>query len=124
MEERRFIVSLYDIKADFHQLVALVDGTLALFVFNVNELSYQEWADREANPRYRPSDQTGDEVPFPVRESVKRITPVVCLGADGPLLKLLIVIHRKTIDADVALTALPQNFNTAAMERALETHQL
>jgi hypothetical protein len=120
MEEGRFTVSLDDIKADFHQLVALVDGTAARF-FNVHELGYQEWANREAKTCYWPSDQTGDKAPFPVPGSGKRITPVVCPGADGHLLKPLIVIHRKTIDADVALTGLSQNFATAAMERPLET---
>jgi hypothetical protein len=108
MEERRFTVSLDDIEADFHQLVDLVDETPARFVFNGNE----------------PSDQTGDEVPFTVPGSGTRTIPVVCPGADEPLLKPLIVLQRKTINTDVALTGLFQDFNTAAMERPLETHQL
>jgi hypothetical protein len=55
---------------------------------------------------YVPSEHSGDEVPFPVPLSGNKTTLVAYIGADGSVLKPLIVIHRKTIDADIALTEL------------------
>jgi hypothetical protein len=95
MEESRLAVSPDDIEAYFHRLVAIVDGPPAHFVFNVDEMGDQEWADREEKPCYVRSEHTGDEVPFPVPRSGKGITLVACIGVDGSFLKPLIVIHRK-----------------------------
>jgi hypothetical protein len=83
-----------------------VEGTPAHFVFNVDEIGHQEWADREEKTCYVTSENIGDEVPFSVPRSGKRISFVAWIGADGSFLKPLIVIHRKTIDCDVALTGL------------------
>jgi hypothetical protein len=63
-------------------------------------------ADREEKTCYVPSEHTGDEVPFLVPRSGKGIILVACISADRSFLKPLIAIHRKTIDADVALTGL------------------
>jgi hypothetical protein len=65
MEESRLAVSPDDIEAYFHRLVAIPDETPAHFVFNVDEMGYQEWADREEKTCYAPSEYTGAEVPFP-----------------------------------------------------------
>jgi hypothetical protein len=54
MEENRLAVSQDDIEAYFHRLVAIVDGTPVCFVFDVGEMSHQEWADREEKTCYAP----------------------------------------------------------------------
>jgi hypothetical protein len=97
-------VSPDDIEAYCHRLAAIMDGTPADRIVNFDEIGRQELADREAKTCYVPSEHTGDEVPFPVPQSGKRIILVACVGVDGTLLKLLILISRRTIDADIALT--------------------
>jgi hypothetical protein len=106
MEESRLAVSPNDTEACFHRLVAILDGTSAYFVFNVDEMGHQEWADRAEKTCYGPSEHSGDETPFSVPRSGKRIALVSCIGPDGSFLKPLVAIHRKTIDTDIALTGL------------------
>jgi hypothetical protein len=65
-----------------------------------------DFLDHEENTCSAPSEHTGDEVPFPIPRSGKRLTLVACIGIDGSFLKPSIVIHRKIIDADAALTGL------------------
>jgi hypothetical protein len=106
MEKSRLAISPDDIEPYFHRLVAIVDGSPAHFFFSVDGTGHQEWADGEKGTCYELSEHTGNEVPFPVPRSSKRITFVTCTGTGGSFLKLLIVIHRKTIDTDVALARL------------------
>jgi hypothetical protein len=80
-----------------------VDRTPGHFVFDVNEMRHQEWADRKEKTCYVPAEHTDDEVLFPRPRSGKRITLV---GPDGSFLKPLIIIHRKTDNGHVALTGL------------------
>jgi hypothetical protein len=105
-EESRLAVSPDDIEAFSHRLVAIVDGTPAHFVVTVDETGHQSWAHRRGKRYYVPSKHTGDEAPFSVLPSSKRITLVACIGAYGSFLKPLSLFPRETIDADIALTGL------------------
>jgi hypothetical protein len=55
---------------------------------------------------YVPSGRTGDEAPFPVPQSGKRITLVTWIGAYGSFLNPLIVIPRKTTDPEITFAGL------------------
>jgi hypothetical protein len=103
-EEGRLAVSPEDIEAYFHQLVELVDAIPVHFVFNIDELGHQPWADRSEEICYVPSEHSDNEIAFPVPRSDKRITLVGCIGACGAFVKPVIVIPRQIIDADLALT--------------------
>jgi hypothetical protein len=104
MEEKRLQVTAEDITAYFHRLAEVLDGVPAHFVFNMDEMGHQEWADRQEQVCYVPSAHSESQVYFPVPRTGKRITLIACIGADGSYLKPLIVIPRKSYDTDLALT--------------------
>jgi hypothetical protein len=104
MEEKRFQVTAEDIAAYFNRFAEVVEGVSAHFVDNMNEMRYQESADRQEKMCYVPASHSGPQLYFPVPRTGKRITLIRCIAADGSFRESLIVIPRKTYDADIALT--------------------
>jgi hypothetical protein len=86
MDEKRLDVSIEQIKAPFATLFAQVSGAPAHFVFNIDEMGHQTWADAQNKTCFVPSDHPGDEVFYPVSRTGKRITLVSCVAADGSTL--------------------------------------
>jgi hypothetical protein len=106
MEEKRLEVTPEEIAEYFQRASEALDGVPAHFVFNMDEMGHQEWADKQTRTCYVPSEHVADEVPYPVSRTGKRITLVACIAADGSHMKPVIVIPRKTIDDDLFLTGL------------------
>jgi hypothetical protein len=106
MEEKRLEVSPEQIAEYFERASQAIDAIPAHFVFNMDEMGHQEWADKKVRQCFVPSYHEADQVAYPVPRSGKRITLVACIAADGSHLKPVIVIPRKTIDEDLFLTGL------------------
>lgn len=106
IEEKRLQVNVEDIASYFHLLADLIQSVPGHFVYNMDEMGHQEWADRQEQICYVPTAHSGPHVYFPVPRTGKRITLLACIAADGSYLKPLIVIPRKTYDADLALTGI------------------
>jgi hypothetical protein len=106
MEDKRTEVTAEQIAAYFQLAASLIDGVPAHFVFNMDEMGHQEWADRQTRTCFVPVYHEHDHVAYPVSRTGKRITLVACIAADGSYTKPLIVIPRKTIDEDLFLTGL------------------
>jgi hypothetical protein len=130
MEDKRVEVSPEAVIRYLADLAGVIQGMPAHFVFNMDEMGHQEWADRQERTCYVPASVPGDQVPIPISGCSKRITLLACIGADGSHLKPLVVIPRKTVDADLLLTGLtsekvsvasqPKGFiNTALFEKWL-----
>jgi hypothetical protein len=108
MEEKRLQVSQQDIETYFTCLDEIIEGVPAHFIYNMDEMGHQEWADRQEKVCYVPKSHPHEHVYFPVSRTGKRITIVGCIAADGSFCKPLVVIPRKTYDRDLALTGITE----------------
>jgi hypothetical protein len=106
MEERRLQVAHEDVEAYFGRLDEALQDVPAHFVYNMDEMGHQEWADRPEKVCYVPTSHPQAHAYFPVPRTGKRITLVACVAANGSFLKPLIVVPRKTDDSDLALTGI------------------
>jgi CRP-like cAMP-binding protein len=106
MEDKRLAVTVEQIAEYFEVLERSVQGKPAHFVFNMDEMGHQDWADRKKKTVYVPVDHDADEVDVPVARCGKRITLVGCIALDGSYLKPMVIIPRKTVDYDLAPTGL------------------
>jgi hypothetical protein len=108
MEDKRLEVTQEQIADYFAVLDRDVQGKPAHFVFNMDEMGHQEWADRKQKTVYVPAHHEGADIPVPVARCGKRITLVACIGLDGSYLKPMVIIPRKTVDPDLAPTGLTE----------------
>jgi hypothetical protein len=92
MEDKRLAVTDEQIEEHFHKLVNLVSGVPAHFVFNMDEMGHQDWADRQTNTCYVSSEVKENYVYVPVSRTGRRITLVTCIAADGSSIKPLVII--------------------------------
>jgi hypothetical protein len=86
----------------FGQLLKL-SGVPANFIFNLDEMGHQEWADRKKAICDVPGTSTVKTVQFSVSGTGKRISLIACISADGTDVRPSIVIQRATIE-DEAVT--------------------
>jgi hypothetical protein len=101
MESGRSDVTL-DIVADwFRYLAERLQGVPAHFVFNMDEIGHQEFADAPIKTAFIPADATDKQVYYPVSRTGKRITLIACIAADGSYLKPALIIARKTFDDEL-----------------------
>jgi hypothetical protein len=91
MEDKRMQVTNEQLMEHFH------------FVFNMDEMGHQDWADRRIKTCYVSLEVKENQVYVPVSCAGKRITLVACIAANGSYLKPMIVIPRKTVDRDLFL---------------------
>jgi hypothetical protein len=103
MEDSRLRVSDESIREYFATLFANVSGAPAHFVFNMDEMGHQTWADAREIMCFVPGDYQEDTVPYPVSRTGKRITLIACVAADGSFVRPCIVISRKTFDDELLL---------------------
>jgi hypothetical protein len=106
MDAKRTEVTAEQIQAHFATLFATLSGAPAHFVFNMDEMGHQEWADAPDNGCVVPISHGGNRVYYPVSRTGKRITLLACVAADGSYLKPAVVITRKTYDDDLVLYGL------------------
>jgi hypothetical protein len=106
MEEARVDVTAEVIWDFFRRAMEVVEGVPAHFVFNMDEMGHQDWADRKVVTCIVPASHVEKQVNVPVSRAGKRITLMASIAADGSALKPEIIIPRKTVDADLVLTGL------------------
>jgi hypothetical protein len=94
-----------------------VDGVPAHFVFNMDEMGHQDWADRAEKTCVVPVSHAGDYVYVPVSRAGKRITLIACIARDGSTLRPEVIIPRKTVDIDMVLTGLTSEKVTIRSQR-------
>jgi hypothetical protein len=110
-QDRRTEVTSKEISDFFRRVIEIIDGVRSRFVFNMDEMGHQAWADRTEQVCVLPSPHESDHVYLPVSRAGKRITLMACIAADGSAVTPEIIIPRKTIDDDLVLTGLtPEKF--------------
>jgi hypothetical protein len=72
------------------------------FVFNLDESSFQDWAERPESTVVVPSGYRDDDIMMPVERAANRNSLLICIAADGTDLKPVFIPPRKTIDEELA----------------------
>jgi hypothetical protein len=98
MENVRLAVTDEDIDGHFQYLRDTIDNVRAHFVFNMDEMGHQPWADALPVTCFVPATHVAKTVHYPVSRQGKRITLIACIAADGSVLRPAVVIPRKTYD--------------------------
>jgi hypothetical protein len=96
IEDARMGVAETQIDEYFNSLEGCVTGCPAHFVFNVDEMGYQAYADRTEAKFVVPSICQDEFLYYPVSRRGKRITLIACIAADGSFLRPAVIIARKT----------------------------
>jgi hypothetical protein len=97
-EETRTQVSAIEIENWFLLLQGKCQNIPAHFLFNMDEMGHQSWADAHSHIVYVPFDHTNPTTPIATQRTGRRITLVAGIGLDGSYLKPLIIIPRKSIE--------------------------
>jgi hypothetical protein len=88
----------------FDELEAVIDGIPAAFVYNVDESSWSEWADKPTEMIVLvPMDFKKDRIPVPVDRHSKRPTTVGCIAGDRSAMKAMIIMDSVTMEDDLQL---------------------
>jgi hypothetical protein len=103
MESNRMEVTTEQITNYFCHLFNTISGAPSHFVFNMDEMGHQDWADAKETVCYGPANSTEERLYYPVPRSGKRITLIACIATDGSFLRPGLVIARKTYDNELAL---------------------
>jgi hypothetical protein len=101
MEAARTEVTAAQISTYMGELSSNIDGVPAHFVFNMDEVGHQDWADRMDTHCYVPAEYDAHVIHFPVPRTGKRITALVCIGADGSYLRPCLVIARQSFEDEL-----------------------
>jgi hypothetical protein len=131
MEEKRIYVTDEAIIQYFCLFSQLLNGVPAHFIFNMDEMGHQEFADANDKIVFVLIDYPDRSIPYPVPRTGRRITLVAAIGLDGSYLWPMIIVPRKTIDDDLLLlgitpdkclvTSQPKGFiETAIFEKWFE----
>jgi hypothetical protein len=86
--------------------IATVDGISAHFVFNMDEMGHQDWADRQEQTCSIRLTVEGHQVFLPVSRAEKRITLCACIAGDGFSRKPAVIIPLEAVDSDIVTTGL------------------
>jgi hypothetical protein len=101
MEEDRMNVTDDQIMSYLDELRTTIDGTRAHFLFNMDEVGHQDWADRGEYHCYVAEHVHDEFVYVPVPRTGKRITVIACVAADGSYLRPSVIISRKTFEDEI-----------------------
>jgi hypothetical protein len=109
MEETRVFADHDEIVRYLTELAELIIDVPAYFVFNMDEMGHQDWADRQVSVVYVPSEEPNDQIPIPIDRGGKRLTLVATIAADGSALKPMIIVERHTCDSDLRLFGIDES---------------
>jgi hypothetical protein len=87
---------------EYFEELSQATSTLSYFVFNMDEMGYQAYADRKDVTLWVSGDVEDKLLYFPVSRLGKRITLIACIALDGSFLRPCLIIHRQTYNDDIA----------------------
>jgi hypothetical protein len=106
MEKLRRDVTIKVILTLFQHGTKIVEGVMANFIFDMDEIGPQDWAEPAEKPCLESAYYAKKHIYIPVSRADKLITLITCIAADDSVLKPEVTIPRKTVDADLVLTVL------------------
>ena len=78
-----------------------VENIPAMFVINIDEAGFVDWADAMKTTVVILCDFQEESVTIPMARSGKRASLLAAIAADGSVLTLAIVVPRKTVEAEL-----------------------
>ena len=101
MESDRADCDHEEINDYFDHLESVLDGSIpALFVINIDQSEFQEWADKRNLIVVVPAEVTQDEIKIPVARTTKRASTLAGIAADGSTITPAVIVPRKTIEIE------------------------
>ena len=103
MEKERVQVRREDIEQYYRELAEYLANIPGEFIFNVDEAGCSEWTDTHVMRVLVPSGYDQKNIKIPRDRMAKRASLVGCICADGSVLKPMVILPRKTIEAEMQL---------------------
>ena len=103
MEKERVQVRREDIEQYYRELAEYLANIPGDFIFNVDEAGCSEWTDTHVMRVLVPSGYDQKNIKIPRDRMAKRASLVGCICADGSVLKPMVILPRKTIEAEMQL---------------------
>ena len=100
MEDLRIEAQENDIDSYYENLTEALLGIPPEFVYNVDEVGQDDYADAREIRVIVPSGYEKQTAPYPVTRKGKRATAVVCISQSGEWINPLFVVQRSTIDSE------------------------
>lgn len=88
----------------YYNLVEVAINTLpvpASFIYNIGETGFKDWVDCRIERVVVPSSYAEDKIDIPVDRNSKRSTLLAVVSASGDTLKPMVILPRKTIEAEL-----------------------
>jgi hypothetical protein len=82
-------------------LIDFVQNIHTEFVFKMDEVGSEEWADAKPKKAFVPTFRAEETIRCDVKRGGRRVTVIVTISMAGEVLTPLLVIHRRTIDHEV-----------------------
>ena len=103
MEKSRLSIGKDIIEKYFSEAEKLINDTPDSLIFNIDEVGYQEWADRKNMKMVVPENFEGKEYYFKINRNQKRSSMISCISLDGSFIKPVLVVQRKKIENELML---------------------
>ena len=103
METERIECPIELIEAYFSELehILTIEKSPSMFVINIDEAGFAEWADAMKLTVIVPSDLDDESIKIPVARAGKRASLLAAICADGTTLPPAIVVPRKTVETEL-----------------------
>jgi hypothetical protein len=101
LEKERLACDPEEIAAYFELFDRNVAGIPAAFVFNLDESGFQDWADPRERMVIVPATVHDNKIGIPVNWTTRRSSLLVCIAADGPALRPMLILPRKTTEREL-----------------------
>jgi hypothetical protein len=94
------------------------EGLPCGFIFNLDESGFERWTDCRKRTVIVPVTYRESEIAYPIDRASKRSSLLVCIAADGTLLKPFLIPPKKNIEQEV----LEQGLNGATCKTIHQEH--
>ena len=101
MEDKRLLAKEHDIDNYYKDLANEINGMNPSFLFNLDEVGQDDWADKREQTVIVPQNWTKSTAPYALSRSGKRATALLCISGDGEWINPQIVVPRSTIDSEI-----------------------
>ena len=101
MDSKRLEANINDIEDNLNHLKELVEGVPMDFIYNLDEVGIQEWADSEQKTVIVPANYEKASAPYEVNRNSKRSSILVCVSPNGLVGVPQYCVQRKTIDSEL-----------------------
>lgn len=101
MDSLRLDANINDIEDNLNNLKELVEGVPINFIFNLDEVGIQEWADAQQQTVIVPSNYEKSTAPYEANRNGKRSSILVCISPNGLVGVPQYCVQRKTIDSEL-----------------------